>query len=433
VTVSRTVVPGEWYGVLGDDVIVLLPPDAKARVAGLWETVDEGAGFDEVLDAVISGGLRGLPAFVLVSADAADVKVVIRGAGEATLTTADGEVTIEGSEDTTWVERNVTGVTSLRVRVGEGEGPSYAVGSGLVRVASVQHPAAPAASGPERVAEPAAGAAPLLADAEVSAVPLEPPAPSPARVLPPDPQLEAEREAEREREAQEEARRHAEQHPPEPPAPVVETPPVAPFPGAPVPVPDALGLPGFDPLTSPDLAVPRSHGPGAPSAPAGPGPGNTGQGDPDDTGEMRDAGDTGDAGEAETGVLAPQPPEPQQPSGPRAVARLVFSSGEVVDVDRAIVVGRAPEHGRFAGDDQTRLVTVPSPHQEISSTHLEIRPGTGADHGSAVVTDLGSTNGTVVAQPGLPAEDLRPGIAVQLVPGSTVDLGEGVTIQVTQV
>ena len=35
-------------------------------------------------------------------------------------------------------------------------------------------------------------------------------------------------------------------------------------------------------------------------------------------------------------------------------------------------------------------------------------------------------------QPGLPAEDLRPGIAVQLVPGAIIDLGDGVTIQVGQ-
>ena len=114
------------------------------------------------------------------------------------------------------------------------------------------------------------------------------------------------------------------------------------------------------------------------------------------------------------------------------VARLVFSSGEVVDVDRAVVVGRAPR-GRDHEDEGARLVAVPSPHQEISSTHLEIRPGTGADHGSAVVTDLGSTNGTLVVLPGLPAEDLQPGIPVQLVPGAVVDLGEGLTIRVTTV
>ena len=98
----------------------------------------------------------------------------------------------------------------------------------------------------------------------------------------------------------------------------------------------------------------------------------------------------------------------------------------------AVIVGRAPDHGRLGSDDRTRLVTVPSPHHEISSTHLEIRPGTGADQGTAVVTDLGSTNGTVVVQPGLPADDLQPGIAVQLLPGAIIDLGEGVTIQVTR-
>jgi hypothetical protein len=349
VTVSRTVVPGEWYGVLGERVIVLLPPEAKARVAGLWETVDEGAGFDEVLDAVISRGLRGLPAFVLLSSEGRDVRVVIRGAGEAELDTPDGPVTIAGSADTTWVEQNVTGVSGLRVRVADGDGPSYDVGEGLVRVAGVEHPARSATS-----AAPAA-------EPPTVAVPIE----QPARILPPDPQLEAEKATAAAAEA----------------AAMSAQPPVAPdLPPGPMgavpPVPDALGLPGFDPI--------------------------------------------------------PEPPSTSTPATP-PVARLLFSSGEVVDVDGPVVVGRAPEHGRFAGDGQTRLVTVPSPYQEISSTHLEIRPGTGADHGAAVVTDLGSTNGTVVVQPGLPPEDLRPGIAMALVPGATIDLGEGVTIQVSRV
>jgi hypothetical protein len=130
----------------------------------------------------------------------------------------------------------------------------------------------------------------------------------------------------------------------------------------------------------------------------------------------------------------PADPSPGSPTPPpfvtRPVARLVLSSGDDVEVDRAVLVGRAPEARRFTTGDQPKLVTVPSPAQEISSTHLEIRPGSGADHGSAVVTDLGSTNGTVVVQPGLPPEDLRPGIAVQLVPGAIIDLGDGVTIQV---
>jgi hypothetical protein len=413
VTVSRTVVPGDWYGVLGDRVIVLLPPAAKARVAGLWETVDEGAGFDEVLDALISDGLRGLPSFVLVSGEGHDVKVVIRGPGEAELDTANGPVTVSGSADTTWVEQNVSGVSALRVRVADGEGAPYTVGSGLVRVASVQHPATAAS---ERAAEPEAEplAEPVSEPvAAAVAVPVEPPAPvgppepseHRARILPPDPQLEQERAAEA---AAAEAAAGA-AAPALPTEPLVATPPVAPIPGAPVPIP-VSGPPGgvpFDPLTSPDLAVRP--------------------GDPPPPDHRDDTGDT-QAGGFDTGQVADE--APAAPTT-RPVARLIFSSGEVVDVDRAVVIGRAPDHGRF-DEEQTRLVTVPSPHQEISSTHLEIRPGTGADHGSAVATDLGSTNGTVVAQPGLPAEDLRPGIAVQLSPGATIDLGEGVTIQVTR-
>jgi hypothetical protein len=120
---------------------------------------------------------------------------------------------------------------------------------------------------------------------------------------------------------------------------------------------------------------------------------------------------------------------PQVVSEP--VASLVFSTGDVVAVDRAVLVGRAPEARRFASHDQPHVVTVASPQQEISSTHLEIRPGAGADHGSAIVTDLGSTNGTVLAQPGLDPEELTPGIAVSLIPGAVLDLGDGVTIQVT--
>ncbi len=338
-TVSRSVVPGEWYAVLGDDVVVLLPPAAKARVAGVWERVDEGAGFDEVLDALVSGGLRELPGFILVSDTAGDVKLVIRGAGEARLATPDGLVTVTGDADSTWVERHVTGVTGLRLRVAEGDDASYLLGSGLVRVSSVEQPApepdgdtgplAPAVAEPGDAFEPEP--VPAVDDPLTDEIP--------AQLL-------------------------------EPPVPAAD--------------PAAAYVP-TTPMLPPAVEPPASSSP--------------------------------------TGAHSAVPTADLEP-----VARLVFSSGEVVDVDRPLVVGRAPQP---RGDEGARLVTVPSPHQEISSTHLEIRPGSGADHGSAVVTDLGSTNGTLVVQPGLPPEDLQPGIAVQLVPGAVVDLGEGVTIQVT--
>jgi hypothetical protein len=162
--------------------------------------------------------------------------------------------------------------------------------------------------------------------------------------------------------------------------------------------------------------------------------------DPTPTGETPAVADGWSDRDGQTviGEPAPEfdrPPIPGQEVAPdvvpEPVASLVFSTGDGVAVDRAVLVGRAPEARRFASHDQPHVVTVPSPHQEISSTHLEIRPGAGADHGSAIATDLGSTNGTVVAQPGLEPEELQPGIAVSLIPGAVIDLGDGVTIQVT--
>ena len=142
------------------------------------------------------------------------------------------------------------------------------------------------------------------------------------------------------------------------------------------------------------------------------------------------------------GDVPPPPVAPVSPGGFEAappapavtppVAQLVISDGQTVVVDRVVLVGRAPEARRFTSTEQPRLITVPSRQHEISSTHVEVRPGTGADHGSAVVTDMGSTNGTVLVQPGLGPEDLKPGIAVQLIPGAVIDLGDGITIQVAR-
>lgn len=145
-------------------------------------------------------------------------------------------------------------------------------------------------------------------------------------------------------------------------------------------------------------------------------------------------------GQTVTGVGpdVPSPPQPGIPGQPPApavtqpVAKLLISDGQTVVVDRAVLIGRAPEARRFTSTEQPMLVTVPSRLHEISSTHVEVRPGTGADHGTAVVTDMGSTNGTVLVQPGLGPEDLKPGIAVQLIPGAIINLGDGITIQVTR-
>ena len=71
----------------------------------------------------------------------------------------------------------------------------------------------------------------------------------------------------------------------------------------------------------------------------------------------------------------------RQAAGGVGAGSLVLPSGQRVSLgDRPVTVGRLPE------------CTIPLSDQNVSRRHAEIRPGRGA----YVVTDLGSTNGTMV-------------------------------------
>ncbi|SDS83276.1 FHA domain-containing protein [Microlunatus soli] len=102
------------------------------------------------------------------------------------------------------------------------------------------------------------------------------------------------------------------------------------------------------------------------------------------------------------------------------------SSGGTVDIDRPVVIGRAPVASRVRSDQLPRLLTVPSPSHDISRTHVQIAP----ENGRLVVTDLNSTNGTILVLPDGRRTDLRPGVGVPAEFGSVIDLGDGITIAV---
>jgi hypothetical protein len=98
----------------------------------------------------------------------------------------------------------------------------------------------------------------------------------------------------------------------------------------------------------------------------------------------------------------------------------------VVSLDRAAYVGRNPTRPRVLHDGLPRLVQVPSSGKEVSSTHVEIRQrGT-----SVVVTDLRSTNGTIVNIPGGTPTKLRQGESMVVTPGTLVDIGDGNLIEI---
>lgn len=258
---------GDGHAVVADGVVVLLPSSARALAVDIWTAVDDGADFDGAVDVLVRGGIAAIGDVAIAGWRGGALRVLVRGAARARVSTPEGVQSLEAAPGTIWTERLLDGASGLELDLGTSATAESPAPRGVLRVSALA------------------------------------------------------------------------------------------------------------------LANVQRQSSGAPAT------------------------------------------EP--------VAALVFSTGDHVEVDRVILVGRSPETHRFASHEETRVVTVPSPHQEISGTHLEVRPGSGADHGSAIVTDLGSTNGTVLVQPGLPAESLTPGIAVSLVPGAVLDLGDGVTAQVT--
>ncbi|MGL5824357.1 MAG: hypothetical protein ACRCYU_05900 [Nocardioides sp.] len=600
----RTYQPGSWFGIFGDSATVLLPPSEKSRVAALWSLIDDGAGFDEVLDALISTGLRDLPGFVLVSELDGATQVVIRGAARAEFDTAQGPVEIAGSSATTWVEHTLSEVTRISVVVEEAGAPadSLTIGPGLVRLARMDAP--PRAGVPD-----AAGSLDSAASVESMAAQAGGPSDldGEAELVADDPDSAAAAELGTWDSAGNSA---AADHQPEPEVKVddgFDSPAEA---DALVREPEsatswltrpvdrtAPDITDNDPLGETNLAAiaagaaalgatmgqesaadesARELGVTEVAAPAALEPSSAGQdsaglgaaefemqstdaaaddpaavdpaavdpaGPPADEDHRQDGTSGLDFGEvdaehvgfdvpntevdpadvevdlgagfADEVVLSPaietgsgdesladeviaeartidQPLEPElagrefdplgggfdspawrapaagfapaevmeledaEQSDPFAikragtavsstnppvfgepgssVARISLSTGEELEVFGPIVIGRAPNPARVepasSGSGGPTLLAVPSPSNEISSTHLDIRPGTGIDLGLAVATDLNSTNGSIVMHPGLGPRTLRPGIAEPLFPGTVIDLGDGLTINV---
>lgn len=125
--------------------------------------------------------------------------------------------------------------------------------------------------------------------------------------------------------------------------------------------------------------------------------------------------------------LPDEPAVPPHPGGlpPSAPGRaghgvLLISTGEQIVLDRGAVLGRSPE---WHGSDERHLVTVVGSFGDVSRSHV----GISVDGGRVQVEDLGSTNGTLLTQPGTPQHLLQVGVAETLEPGAVVTLSRDVS------
>jgi hypothetical protein len=220
--------------------------------------------------------------------------------------------------------------------------------------------------------------------------------------------------------------------PPVPAGGLIDTPPWLSGPGGPVPV---------SPVPVSGVPVESAYKPNAPRAE--PGPGDSGatikRGEfsdlvaitipPDRIGPIVPAllcpsghvNPPSDAVCRRCGAPLPHDPVPV----PRPVLGVLrLSLGDVITLDRSVLMGRNPrtDFAETDGQERPHVVKLPSADGDISRTHLRVT----LDGWHVLVTDLNSTNGTLVTLPGRDPQQLRPGETVPIQLGTVVTLADGI-------
>ncbi len=429
--------PGSWLVIAEDAGVIAVPADtAPTRVTRLSDMLQQGApALTEVIDALADGSITTLGSFAMALDGPDGTRFAVRGPVHVKIAgVADGGH-VSGADVTTWSERFVAESRGFELLLDDSRAQAeYPLRSGVVLAGAVrvgdtseeevplavaadetasEAPAddapafaAPASEAPE-IAEPEPDAAPEIAEPEPDAeIEIDPPA-APEQVAT---ELIEQVDAEANVVA-------------EPPAPQHTLMPseftYAPEPAADVTEDDEEAAPSIDDLF-PDATVQVSPA-SAPPAPAAP-PTPAAFGDHDGAtislAEARRLRDESSAPDAPTAVFDVV----EQPAA--SAGRVRVSSGQVIELDRTIIIGRRPRATRASGTTLPHLVAVESPQQDISRSHLEIRP----EGDSVVVIDLHTTNGSTLLRPGADPVRLHPGEHTLVLTGDVVDLGDGITV-----
>lgn len=437
-------VAGDWVAISapGRWLLIDLPPQDEV-VQRCWSVISAGGEVEDVLDTVISVGLRAAPSFALVFVADRGTRAVVRGVAVVRVL-ADGvssEVAATGRA--VWVDEDIAAGADAITLAGGKPGLSAVelpMGSGVSLAATV------AVSITGREAKPAEGVEPRPVSSEpVRDSEPQPPSedgPPAAEDQPDTPSYDflfgaTQRPLPVEDVVQEPA--------PQPdPSMTATWHTMAPPEDQPIPVPDvpaavqeSSGLidavPGWG-------AVPEEPPPGIPVAM------------PDMVDDAPEvvarttnraallaqladvppiAGPTVLAGRCPAGHLTPahsahcrvcRAEVPEQVGfeiARPALGVLQLSTGDSVTLDRGVFIGRAPSAPEGA-EQRPHLVRVASPENDVSRTHAEVV----LDGWHVFIRDLGSTNGTTVELPGQPPVRLRSDDLQLLEPGAVITLAD---------
>ncbi|MFV0253772.1 MAG: FHA domain-containing protein [Beutenbergiaceae bacterium] len=445
--------PGEWTALAYQGRAALLAPTVDAEVIDeVWRLLTEGAQLETWLELLASNGLAALPDFGLVAPGDDGLRVVVRGA----VTVDIEDYQVSAGDMRTWREHVVPTATGLLLRAGGGE-PRFPLVAGVVLASTLRVGQLPEvfptqddqtevslASQEPGWQEPVA-AVPMAADSMAAQAewsdhaPVQPPAQS--AVAPIEEQAESPIE--------EPADATVEAAPPEDMGAVAD-------PAAEAESPESTA--GSEPESHAEVHAMPDRRTALDESQAEPADDTEAQIhewptelSPPATPPAREWGPPAGAHAAEPTERLPELPKPNLDSGDHdghtllaaeipaikdrawqtppvpaadnSALQLALSTGQHVGLDQAVLIGRAPESSRFGFGQTPKLITVPSPQQDISRTHVEIKQE--GDH--VLVTDLRSTNGTVVVVPGTPPRRLHPGESVPVPVGTVVDLGDGIT------
>ena len=111
--------------------------------------------------------------------------------------------------------------------------------------------------------------------------------------------------------------------------------------------------------------------------------------------------------------------------GRPSLGRMHISTGEVIDLDHSLIVGRQPSVTQVVGEATPLLVQVTGENGDISRSHVQVR----LNGWDVLLADLKATNGTVLVREGREPRRLGRGEEVLLLDGDVAELGGGVSLR----